>query len=72
MVNDAEVVELWKAVLVYEMQTTLLGRRTFSITVLHKTAVRLLTFGLQGFSQGVMVLLDMKAEEVSCGEVLAT
>lgn len=57
--------------LVNEMHTALLGRRTDLLTALHKAPVRLLVLGPPCFLERVVVLGYVEAEEMVCGEVLA-
>jgi len=60
-VDDSEIVDLGEEVLVNQVQTSLLWRGTFSGTILDKAGIRFLTFGLQGFTKGVVVLINMQS-----------
>jgi hypothetical protein len=71
-VDDTEVVNLGKGVLVDEMKSTLLGSKTFLITILDEAAICFLTFGFELLAQGVVVLVNVQCKEVGRWEVSAT
>lgn len=71
MIYDPEVVRLRKEMLVNEMQTPFLRRGAFLVTVFDEASISLLTFGLQGFSERIVILINMQSQKVSSREILA-
>ena len=55
--------------LVNEVKATLLRRRAEFLTSFNKASIRLLTFRLTCFSEGIMVLVDVQGQEMRAREV---
>lgn len=58
-VDDPEIVDFGEQVLVNQVQTSLLWRRALFVTILDETGICFLTCCLQGFAEGVVVLVNV-------------
>jgi hypothetical protein len=70
--HDTKVVDFWKQMLVNQMKSSLLWTGALFLTALNEAAISLLTFSFELLSQSIVMLVQVKSQEVSGGEILAT
>jgi hypothetical protein len=72
VVDDVEIVGLWKHMFIDQVHPSLLRCRAFPVAIFDEATVSFLSLVSLRSNEWIMILLDMQIQESICREILPT